>query len=209
METIERKSHWEKIYKSTPFKEMSWYQPCPVTALEFAMKCRLPQTASIIDIGGGDSLLADHMLQMGYSDITVLDISAGAIERAKTRLGSLADRVQWVVSDVVDFQPDKKYDYWHDRAAFHFLTSEEEIAQYVRCAESSVKPGGHLLIGTFSLQGPQTCSNLPVQRYSKETLSAQFKPGFERVASITVNHKTPSDTTQDFVFCGLKRDLQV
>lgn len=184
---------------------MSWYQRCPVTGLEFLMKCRLPQSAAIIDIGGGDSLLANHLLQMGYSDITVLDISGLAIERAKQRLGPGAEQITWIESDILDFQPERSYDYWHDRATFHFLSAPADIQRYASTATSGVSKDGYLLVGTFAAQGPEKCSGLPVTRYTSRGLSEVFQSGFLPVARLKMTHQTPWGSEQEFVFAGFKR----
>jgi trans-aconitate methyltransferase len=135
MENFDRKNHWENIYQTKDLKEVSWYQPTPKTSLDFFNYFNVPTTAKIIDIGGGDSLLVDHLLDMGYVDISVLDISASAIERAKQRLGDKAERVKWIVAEAASFKPTEKYDFWHDRAAFHFLTDDREISNYLKTAE--------------------------------------------------------------------------
>jgi trans-aconitate methyltransferase len=134
MENFDRKKHWENIYQTKQLKEVSWFQPRPETALNFIKQFNVPTTAKIIDIGGGDGFLVDHLLNLGYTNITVLDISATAIEKAKQRLGNAAKKVTWIVADACTFKPTQKYDFWYDRAAFHFLTQEQEILNYVKTA---------------------------------------------------------------------------
>nr|WP_294859722.1 class I SAM-dependent methyltransferase [uncultured Fluviicola sp.] len=204
MENFDRQKHWEEIYQTKELKDVSWFQEKPETSLSFFEKWHVPLRAKIIDIGGGDSFLADHLLDLGYQDISVLDISASAIERAKQRLGNRAD-IKWIVSDITTFQPVEKYDFWHDRAAFHFLVNEEEISSYTKIAHSSLNPSGILVIGTFSEQGPKKCSGIEIKQYSETSLADRLKPLFEKVDCITVDHKTPFDTIQNFVFCSFRK----
>lgn len=202
---IERTKHWEKIYKTKGLNEVSWYQPTPVTSLTFIQELQVPITAKIIDIGGGDSLLADHLLDLDYQDITVLDISAEALERAKTRLGSRASKVKWIESDIVDFIPTEEYDLWHDRATFHFLVNEDEIEKYVETVNSGVKSGGYFVLGTFSGQGPEKCSGLYIKQYSEESMTARFNNTFEKLECKKSDHKTPFNTIQNFIFCSFRK----
>ncbi len=205
MEPFHRKKHWENIYQTKELNEVSWYQPTPETSLAFFKELKVPLNAKIIDVGGGDSFLVDHLLELGYTDITVLDISSAAIERAKKRLGDKAQRVQWMVADAAAFQPTGQYDFWHDRAAFHFLTNEEEITQYLQTARQSLKPNGLLVIGTFSEQGPKKCSGIEIKQYSESSMTRRLKNHFEKIKCITTDHKTPFDTLQNFVFCSFRR----
>lgn len=200
MTDFNRKNHWENIYSTKLLNEVSWYQPTPETSLSFIESAGLPKDASIIDIGGGDSFLVDNLIKQGYSNITVLDISAKAIERAQNRLGELAQKVTWIESDVNDFQPDNKFDFWHDRAAFHFLTDKIEINKYKLLLESSLNENGHAVIGTFSKSGPLKCSGIEITQYSELELKALFD-GLEQIEQREVEHGTPFQTTQDFIFC--------
>jgi ubiquinone/menaquinone biosynthesis C-methylase UbiE len=145
------------------------------------------------------------LLDLGYQDITVVDISAASLERAKKRLGKKADKVKWIVADAATFQPPEQYDFWHDRAAFHFLTNEQEINNYINTIERNLKPEGMLLIGTFSEQGPKKCSGIEIKQYSEESMNEKFKKYFEKVKCITVDHKTPSGAIQNFIFCSFKK----
>lgn len=199
------KEHWEAIYASRPEESFSWFQPYPKTSMEFVELFELPLTAHIIDIGGGDSYFADTLLEKGYQNIWVLDISGNAIKRAKKRLGSQANKINWVISNVLDFNPPVLFDLWHDRAAFHFLTSEEKIDQYVSLAEKSINPGGYLVLGTFSEDGPEKCSGVEIKRYSEMSMSARFETRFERIRCIHEEHPTPFNTFQQFVFCSFRR----
>lgn len=159
----------------------------------------------MIDIGGGDSLLADHLLSKGFTDITVLDISEAAINRAKQRLGKDADKINWIVSDIKELNTNKKFDCWHDRAAFHFLTLDSQVEKYLHVAQKSISEKGKMIVGTFSTNGPEKCSGLPVKQYSEQSLSTTFKKWFEKIRCITVDHITPSKAVQNFLFCSFKK----
>ena len=205
MEEFDRHKHWEQIYKTKQFDEVSWYQPTPETSLFFFEKFKIPKEAKIIDIGGGDSFLVDNLLDRGYKDITVLDISESALSRAKLRLGERSAKVKWIVADAATFKPTEIYDFWHDRAAFHFLTKEEEIENYINTVQSSIKPSGILVIGTFSEQGPKKCSGIEIRQYSEVSMTELLKSSFEKIKCISVEHKTPFDTIQQFVFCSFRK----
>lgn len=202
---FDRKKHWETIYQTKELKDVSWFQPTPETSLSFLKQFNIPTTAKIIDIGGGDSFLVDNLLDLGYQDITVLDISAIAINKAKQRLGDRADKVKWIVADAATFRPTEKYDFWHDRAAFHFLTQEQEIESYLDTVQKSIQPTGVLIIGTFSEQGPKKCSGIEIKQYSETTMTERLTKFFEKIRCITVDHKTPSDTIQNFIFCSFRK----
>lgn len=197
--------HWEKIYSTKAENEVSWFQPYPKTSMEFVTLFNLPLNANIIDIGGGDSHFVDALLEKGYQNIYVLDISATAIQRAKQRLGEKAAKVNWIVSDIINFKPAVQFDFWHDRAAFHFLTTPANIYKYVSIAEDAVKQNGYLILGTFSEQGPKTCSGLKVKQYSEASMSARFEIAFDRIKCIKEDHTTPFNTLQNFLFCSFKR----
>ena len=197
--------HWNHIYSTKGEDELSWFQPYPKTSMEFVELFHLPPDANIIDIGGGDSHFVDALLDKGYKNIWVLDISAAAIEKAKHRLGGKADTVHWIVADVTEFQPQLQFDLWHDRAAFHFLTSEEKIYRYVSIAEGAIKKNGYLVLGTFSEAGPKKCSGLDIKQYSEASMSARFEVSFERIKCISEDHETPFHTMQNFLFCSFRR----
>ena len=199
------KSHWEKIYTTKGQEEVSWYQSTPRVSLDFISELNISKDAAIIDIGGGDSHLADNLLAAGFTDITVLDISGEAINKAKQRLGKEAERVKWIVSDINEFVIDKKFDCWHDRAAFHFLTTEEQVEKYFSIAQEHISKDGRMIIGTFSTSGPEKCSGLPIKQYSEQSLSAVLKNWFEKIKCITTNHVTPFNTIQNFLFCSFKK----
>jgi ubiquinone/menaquinone biosynthesis C-methylase UbiE len=199
----EKQLHWENVYKAKQPFEMSWTQAKPQTSLEFIHSFNLDKKASIIDIGGGDSRLVDNLLDEGYENITVLDISSAALESAKLRLGKKAEQVKWILSDVVDFEPNTKYDLWHDRATFHFLTTDEDIKKYLTIVERAVS--GYLMIATFSDTGPSKCSGLDIKRYNEEQLTQKFSNTFYKIRCLTEDHLTPFNTSQNFIFCGFKR----
>ena len=200
-----KKEHWEKVYSTKQPNEVSWTQEFPKTSLEFLHSFNLPKSASIIDIGGGDSRLVDYLLDEGFENLSVLDISQIAIDRAKQRLGDRAAKVQWITSDVIEFHPDVSYDCWHDRATFHFLVSSNEIDTYLTTARKAIRSGGGMIIATFSDQGPKKCSMLDVHQYNEEELQQQLSLGFEKRKCITENHTTPFNTTQNFLFCSFSR----
>lgn len=205
MENFDRKKHWENVYQTKELKEVSWYQPTPITSLDFIKEFNVPKTAKIIDIGGGDSFLVDSLLDLGYTDVTVLDISSAAIERSKQRLAEKAQNVKWIVADAAAFNPTEKYDFWHDRAAFHFLTDEQDISSYLKIAEQNINSSGVLVIGTFSEDGPKKCSGINIKQYSESSMTERLKALFEKINCIRVEHQTPFDTTQNFVFCSFRK----
>lgn len=199
------KSHWEKVYTTKPPTGVSWYQPVPQVSLDFIRELGITKNAAIIDVGGGDSYLADHLLEAGFTDITVLDISEAAINRARLRLGQKAGLINWVVADITQFVPDRKFDCWHDRAAFHFLTSKEEIKKYLAIANDALSAEGKIVIATFSESGPSTCSGLPVKQYSEDSLAAMIRKWFRKIRCIHTDHITPFNTIQNFLFCSFKK----
>jgi 2-polyprenyl-3-methyl-5-hydroxy-6-metoxy-1,4-benzoquinol methylase len=205
MGSFDRKKHWETIYQTKELKNVSWFQPIPETSLNFFKQLSIPTKAKIIDIGGGDSFLVDNLLEMGYQDITVLDISEAALAKAKLRLGKRAESVKWIAADVANFKPNEQYDFWHDRATFHFLTEEQEIQRYLDTVQKSIKPKGVLVIGTFSEQGPKKCSGIEIKQYSETTMTERLNRFFEKIKCTTVNHKTPFDTIQNFIFCSFRK----
>jgi len=181
----DRKKHWETVYETKNPDQVSWTQDIPKTSLEFIHSFGLNKTAKIIDIGGGDSKLVDYLLDEGFENVTVLDISAKSLEKAKKRLGKKANKVHWIVSDITDFEPHTTYDVWHDRAAFHFLTTSEEIKKYMQTARKSVS--GFLTIGTFSQIGPKKCSGLDIKQYNEDELSTELREGFEKIKCRPLN----------------------
>jgi len=197
--------HWDSIYSSKSESEVSWFQRYPKTSIELVEIFNLSLDANIIDVGGGDSHFVDALLEKGFQNIWVLDISANAIERAKERLGHSACKVHWIVTDITNFEPQVPFDLWHDRAAFHFLTSENSIYKYVDIAEHAIKKNGYLVLGTFSENGPKKCSGLEIIQYSEAAMSSRFEIGFDRVKCISEDHTTPFDTIQNFLFCTFQK----
>jgi SAM-dependent methyltransferase len=202
---LERKKHWETVYETKNPDQVSWTQETPKTSLGFIHSFGLDKTAKIIDIGGGDSNLVDYLLDEGFENVTVLDISEKALEKAKKRLGEKATKVTWIVSDITEFEPNMTFDVWHDRATFHFLTTTEQVKKYMKIARNSVS--GFLTIGTFSQNGPEKCSGLEIKQYNEEELTSELNNGFDKVKCVTEDHLTPFETTQNFLFCGFKRQL--
>jgi len=205
MENFDRKNHWENIYQTKQLNEVSWYQPTPQTSINFIEQFNLPKSANIIDVGGGDSFLVDYLIDNNYQNITVLDISEAAIDRAKKRLGNKASKINWIVSDIVQFNTTDKFDFWHDRAAFHFLTNEKEIASYIQLVQNKINTDGILVIGTFSEQGPLKCSGINIKQYSENSMTSLLSNSFEKINCFTTNHQTPFNTLQNFLFCSFKK----
>ncbi|MFT5156315.1 MAG: 2-polyprenyl-3-methyl-5-hydroxy-6-metoxy-1,4-benzoquinol methylase [Bacteroidia bacterium] len=197
---INRKTHWESIYEHKALEDVSWYQSTPEISLRYIHKCKLDKTAKIIDIGGGDGFLVDHLLDLGYSNVTVLDISEAAINRAKLRLGKRASQVTWIVSDITMFIPQTKYDLWHDRATMHFLINQFDIRQYLNTLNTKVHSGGFAILGTFSENGPLKCSGIPIKQYSGKQLVELIDRNYEKVDLEYLDHQTPFNTVQNFVF---------
>lgn len=203
MDNTNRKNHWETVYETKNPDQVSWTQEIPKTSLDFISSFGVTKDAKIIDIGGGDSKLVDYLLDTGFENITVLDISEKALEKAKNRLGDKAEKVNWVVSDITEFDPNTTFDIWHDRATFHFLTTTEQVSKYMETARKSVK--GFMTIGTFSENGPTKCSGLDIKQYNEQTLTEELQNGFDKIRCITEDHITPFNTTQNFIFCSFKR----
>jgi 2-polyprenyl-3-methyl-5-hydroxy-6-metoxy-1,4-benzoquinol methylase len=199
------KNHWEKIYNAKAPDRVSWYRPHLETSLALIERAAAKYSASIIDVGGGESTLVDDLLARGYENITILDVSQTAIDVTKKRLGLPAEQIHWLVADITDTQLEPAtYDVWHDRAVFHFLTASEQRAAYVRQVARAVKPGGHVIVCTFGPEGPTKCSGLDVIRYDAESLHDQFGVRFRLVESSKELHRTPFGTTQQFLFCYCK-----
>lgn len=199
------KDHWENIYTTKQPNEVSWTEDVPTVSLGFIHKFNVPKTASIIDIGGGDSKLVDYLIAEGFSNISVLDISQAAINRAQQRLGINAVKVKWIVSDILDFHPNEKYDVWHDRAAFHFQTDTDKIQKYLDIVKNAVD--GMVIIGTFSVDGPEKCSGLEVKQYDEPGMKEKFESAqFKNVECKREDHITPAGKVQNFVFCSFVKE---
>jgi 2-polyprenyl-3-methyl-5-hydroxy-6-metoxy-1,4-benzoquinol methylase len=200
-----KKEHWENVFATKQETEVSWYQQLPKTSLDFIAELNVSKDAKIIDIGGGDSYLVDVLLEQGFTNITLLDISAKAIERIQNRLGAKANKVIFIVSDILEFTPTETYDLWHDRASFHFQTDPNQIEKYVDIVSKAISENGKMIIGTFSENGPKKCSGLEITQYSEAKMKTVFETNFELLESFTEDHQTPFDTIQNFIFCSFKR----
>ena len=194
------KAHWETVYETKSPNEVSWTQSKPKTSIDLINSFNLPKSSSIIDVGGGDGLLVDFLLEEGYENITVLDISSKAIERAKKRLGAKAKKVKWIVSNITDYMPSDTFDVWHDRATLHFLNDNNEINKYVGLVKKYVNK--NLVIATFSDEGPFKCSGIEIVQYTAEKMANLFNDCFEKIDSFKQNHTTPFNTIQNFIFCS-------
>ena len=204
---MDAKAHWEKVYTTKAPDAVSWYRRHLETSLALIERAAVACSASIIDVGGGESTLVDDLLLRGYKNITVLDISQSAIDLTKRRLGSAAERVHWLVADITETELDpRSYDLWHDRAVFHFLTAREQRIAYVRQVARGVKPGGHIIVSTFGPEGPTKCSGLEVMRYDADSLHEEFGARFRLVESSKELHQTPFETTQQFLYCYCRID---
>jgi len=199
---MNKKEHWENIYSTKTPAEVSWTQAYPETSLELIAQTLVSKNVPIIDIGGGDSLVVDFLLKLGYTDITVLDISAAAIERAKKRLGTDATKVEWLVTDILDFKPTKTYEVWHDRAVFHFLREQEEVSAYVDMVKQYAE---NIILATFSPSGPIKCSGLEITQYNHNQMEDTFGSDFSIENYFTADHVTPFNTVQNFSFARMKK----
>jgi SAM-dependent methyltransferase len=205
MNRADRSAHWETVYATKGENEVSWFQENPAPSLELIELAQLSPESAIVDIGGGASRLVDSLLARGFCKVTVLDLSESALGAARARLGDRADHVLWVVADVTTWEPPQSYDLWHDRAAFHFLTDEAARSAYVDRLKKALKPGGHIIIGTFALDGPERCSGLPVTRHDAVSLATTLGPEFELIDSRPDAHVTPWGGTQQFQFSTFRR----
>ena len=199
------KNYWDNIYKSKSETDVSWFQGVPKKSLELISEVNLNPDDSIIDIGGGDSHLVDHLLDNGFKNLSVLDISSAALKRAKERLGEKAGQVKFIASDITKFQPTEKYKLWHDRATFHFLTKAEDVKAYLEIANRAIADDGYLIVSTFSKTGPEKCSGLPITQYSDADLKLLFETYFSNIKCFEDTHQTPWGTGQNFVYCGFKK----
>ena len=205
MNSTERTAHWQAIYDVKPLDTCSWYQPIPTTSLDLITAMSLPQDAPILDVGGGDGFLVDHLLARGFTDVSVLDISSKAIERAKDRLGEDAARVKWIVADVTTFEPDRPYALWHDRAAFHFLTSSEDRKAYLKALRVGTSDASKVIVATFSTNGPTKCSGTVIQQHDDVSLKETFAADWTPIRTFSIEHVTPSGGVQEFVFGVFQR----
>jgi 2-polyprenyl-3-methyl-5-hydroxy-6-metoxy-1,4-benzoquinol methylase len=205
MSNSNRGEHWENVYRTKGEREVSWFQETPSLSLELIRSAGATRRSPIVDIGGGASRLVDALVDEGYEAVTVLDLSESALAAAKARLGQAATRVTWIVADVVGWQPRQRYDVWHDRAAFHFLTDAVDRSAYVACLHAALRPGGHAILATFALDGPERCSGLPVVRYDAASLGTVLGDAFSLIETRRHDHHTPMGSTQRFQFSVFRR----
>lgn len=199
------KKHWEHVFTTKTDNEKSWYEEYPSTSMRLIEELGISKDAAIIDVGGGDSYLVDALIQKGYNHIAALDISEKALLNAQNRLAAQASKIEWIVSDVLQFMPQRQYDCWHDRAVFHFITNDDEITAYLNKMNGAIKDGGNLILATFSENGPQKCSGLPVKRYSQESMVLLLDPFFRKIKCFEESHTTPFNTVQSFTYCGFSK----
>jgi trans-aconitate methyltransferase len=200
-----RKQHWNEVYAKKSPESLTWFQPRPETSLTLIRSAGLAREARLIDVGGGTSLLTSVLLEEGFQHLSILDVSDRAIELAKTRLGNRASEIEWYEADLTTFEPPHRWDLWHDRAVFYFLTAEEDRRAYCRVMNHSVEPGGYVVIATFALDGPTRCSGLEVVRYSPESLHAELGGQYEFRGRLAEDHRTPADGMQRFVYSWFQR----
>ena len=199
---MNKKTHWETVYETKSDRQVSWFREHLDNSLRMILQTKVGKEAAIIDVGGGSSTLADDLLDNGFADVSVLDISAKALEKSRARLGEKAAQIEWIEADITQVSlPENHYDVWHDRAVFHFLTSAEDRRKYVELVMRSLKVGGHIIVASFGKNGPLKCSGLDVVRYNPETMHSEFGRNFKLVKSITETHETPFQTTQEFIYC--------
>ena len=203
---MESKTHWEQVYQTKTATQVSWYQLHPTLSLQHIRSTGVGKAGHIIDVGGGASTLVDHLLDDGFQQITVLDVSAAALDIAQQRLGPRAVSVTWLEADITQIVlPHHEYDLWHDRAVFHFLTESQDRRRYVNAVRRAVKPGGHVIVATFASDGPEHCSGLEVARYDPQTLHNEFGADFDLLDSAREEHTTPFGTQQKFIYCYCRR----
>ena len=200
MNTEERKQHWESVYQTKAPETVSWYQPLPLDSLEWISELCPDKKAAIIDVGCGDAFLSEALLQRGYENLSALDISRAAVDRARERMGARADEISWIVGDVLHFTTEDPFFFWHDRAAFHFLISPADIASYGAIAGKCISVGGWLMVAAFSEGGPDSCSNLSVHQYNEESIALVFRHDFKLMQTLRKMHLTPGNKEQEFIY---------
>ena len=199
------KNHWENIYQNKNEDEVSWFQKTPNTSIEIINSIKIKKQSKIIDVGSGRSRLFKNLIEQGYNNLTYLDISESAAKKSKIFLGEQSKKIEWIVEDVLNFEPKQNFDVWHDRAVFHFLTDQNQIKKYVDLVSRNISNNGYLIIGTFSEQGPLKCSGLQVSRYSESLIKTTIIESFALLNSFKIDHSTPFNTTQNFLFSVLKK----
>jgi ubiquinone/menaquinone biosynthesis C-methylase UbiE len=202
---LDTKVHWEQIYNTKPSTDVSWYQTHPSLSLKLIEATGIGKGKSIIDVGGGTSVLVDCLLDKGFKELAVLDISQSALEIAKKRLGIRAENVEWIEADATEFQPPQHFDLWHDRAVFHFLTNEEDRRKYVNVLKRTLNASGHIVMATFAINGPKKCSGLDTIQYNIESMNAQLGDEFELLEKFDEIHITPGNKEQKFTYFMYRR----
>jgi len=205
VQDFDRKVHWQNVYKQKDAKEVSWFQEKPAISLELIANCRIAPSDPIIDVGGGASLLVDHLIEQGYTNLAVLDISGAALAKTAQRLGENAGAISWIESDVTAFSPEAQVALWHDRAVFHFLTDAADRQNYVRALKKALRLGGHLIIASFAIGGPEKCSGLPIIQYDAFKLKTELGGGFKLLEERTEEHITPANRVQKFAYFHFER----
>lgn len=200
-------AHWDAVYANAATTR-SWYQEHPTPSLDLLDASGIGPADSVVDIGGGASTLADHLLRRGYTDVTVVDVSAAGLRQARSRLGPDAGRITWLVTDVLHWRPDRRYRAWHDRALLHFLTAEPDRDRYLGVLRRASGPGSIAIIGCFAPDGPETCSGLPVRRYGVDDLAAALGPDWELVSDLRQEHHTPAGVLQPFTWAAFRRSAE-
>ncbi|HET7649083.1 MAG TPA: class I SAM-dependent methyltransferase [Gammaproteobacteria bacterium] len=202
-----RQEHWNQVYRTKATDNVSWYQTRPETSLSLIAACGLPADAAVIDVGGGASVLADCLLDAGFTSLAVLDISGVALAHARTRLGDRARGIEWLESDVTAFKPARHYALWHDRAVFHFLTTADDRRRYLDTLCQCLEPEGHVIIATFATDGPEKCSGLDVRRYDEAMMQREFGTGFRLIETRRETHLTPWQSEQRFIYFRFQRQF--
>ncbi len=202
---MDKKQHWETVFASKQQNEVSWFQPVPNSSIEFLESYNISKKSNIIDVGSGDSFFIDYLVENGYENIYSLDISENALLRLKNRLGSKSDKVNWIVSDVLDLSANVQFDYWHDRAAFHFLSDPDDVNKYISITKDYISTNGKMMVATFSDSGPLKCSGLNIKQYSKDELNNKFSQFYTKIKCVDETHITPFNTNQNFTYCSFKK----
>ena len=203
---FDRRAHWQGIYREKSPQDVSWYQQQPKVSMELIQRCGVNKDDAVIDVGGGASVLVDHLCKEGYTNLTVLDISSTALESARNRMGQIAEEIEWLESDITEFSPPRQYSLWHDRAVFHFLTEKDDRRRYVDSLNQALKPGGHLIIAAFAIGGPDKCSGLDIVQYDAPKLMAELGNEFELLETVDELHKTPANKEQHFGYFLLQKN---
>ena len=203
---MDKKNHWETVYQTKSDQQVSWFREHLDNSLRMILNTNVGKESAIIDVGGGSSTLADDLLENGFIDVSVLDISAAALEKSKRRLGEKSEQIEWIEADITEVSlPENHFDVWHDRAVFHFLTDAEDRRKYVELVMRSLKIGGHIIVASFGENGPLKCSGLDIVRYNPETLHSEFGDEFKLLDSLKETHHTPFGSTQEFVYCYCRK----